>query len=430
MHRGFGALPAAVRRFSVAGGAAVTTPPARHVPVAVVGSGATALCTALRFALQGCAVSVFADGPSVPSSTARPISLLHTSAAVPFCSQRPALRSASRWWFLKGGPSKLSPATRDALQTLHGRSLPEYQSLLADCGVPAERYLRTGQGMLLLYETDHEFQRDVSHRRWMKASHIRHGALLAPQAQALEGQLRADCLSHAVLLCEEAFIDNAPALLQALQTTLQRLGGTVLSSPVLDVRVAGGTPEIVTGAGTFTARLLVVAPEDHAARYAAALGDRIPLQDSVTHSEEWRVDGALGRPLVLPERSVAICPSNAGVVASSFVLSPRGKAAKLREEGMPPALEAAITAVFSGGKVESVRRWENLSCTTPDSLPVIGRSPRHEAVVYACGHGELAFGAAAVTSRLAWEAATGRTPSIPLEPYRPERFVSRLLARH
>lgn len=51
--------------------------------------------------------------------------------------------------------------------------------------------------------------------------------------------------------------------------------------------------QIVTGAGTFTARLLVVAPEDHAARYAAALGDRIPLQDSVTHSEEWRVDGVV-----------------------------------------------------------------------------------------------------------------------------------------
>jgi D-amino-acid dehydrogenase len=58
----------------------------------------------------------------------------------------------------------------------------------------------------------------------------------------------------------------------------------------------------------------------------------------------------------------------------------------------------------------------------PDSLPVIGRSPRHRNAYFAFGHGHLGLTLAAVTGRLIADLVAGRTPSLDSVPYRIDRF--------
>ena len=59
---------------------------------------------------------------------------------------------------------------------------------------------------------------------------------------------------------------------------------------------------------------------------------------------------------------------------------------------------------------------------TPDSLPVIGASPRHPNVLYAFGHGHLGLTQAATTGRLVSNLIRGTPSPIDLSPYSIVRF--------
>ena len=58
----------------------------------------------------------------------------------------------------------------------------------------------------------------------------------------------------------------------------------------------------------------------------------------------------------------------------------------------------------------------------PDSLPVIGRSPRYDGVFFAFGHGHSGLTLAAVTGGLIADLVLGRAPPVDLGPFRADRF--------
>ncbi|WP_312472330.1 FAD-binding oxidoreductase, partial [Brucella sp.] len=60
--------------------------------------------------------------------------------------------------------------------------------------------------------------------------------------------------------------------------------------------------------------------------------------------------------------------------------------------------------------------------STPDTLPVIGRSGKCRNVIYAFGHGHLGVTLSAITARLVNELISEQTPAIDLAPYSPKRF--------
>ena len=66
--------------------------------------------------------------------------------------------------------------------------------------------------------------------------------------------------------------------------------------------------------------------------------------------------------------------------------------------------------------------WAGHRPATPDSLPVIGASPRHPNVFYAFGHGHLGLTQAATTARLIADLICGKPPAISLAPYTIARF--------
>ena len=66
--------------------------------------------------------------------------------------------------------------------------------------------------------------------------------------------------------------------------------------------------------------------------------------------------------------------------------------------------------------------WLGYRPSMPDSLPVIGRSPRHQNVYYAFGHGHLGLTLGAVTGRVIADLVAQRAPLVDPTPYRIERF--------
>jgi len=68
------------------------------------------------------------------------------------------------------------------------------------------------------------------------------------------------------------------------------------------------------------------------------------------------------------------------------------------------------------------REWMGRRPSTPDSLPVIGRSPRLRQVIYAFGHHHLGMTLGPVTGRIVAQLVRGETPAIDLHPYAIDRF--------
>jgi D-amino-acid dehydrogenase len=66
--------------------------------------------------------------------------------------------------------------------------------------------------------------------------------------------------------------------------------------------------------------------------------------------------------------------------------------------------------------------WMGHRPSTPDSLPVIGRSRRSPDVFYAFGHGHVGMAASPVTGRVIAALVDGRPPGLDLAPYRADRF--------
>ncbi len=79
-------------------------------------------------------------------------------------------------------------------------------------------------------------------------------------------------------------------------------------------------------------------------------------------------------------------------------------------------------AFLPGLRTEGGTQWMGFRPSLPDSLPVIGASHASPRILYAFGHGHLGLTQSAATGKLIAELAAGRTPSIPLDPFRPDRF--------
>ena len=73
-------------------------------------------------------------------------------------------------------------------------------------------------------------------------------------------------------------------------------------------------------------------------------------------------------------------------------------------------------------KGEAASQWVGPRPSLPDSLPIIGPSPRYSKVYFAFGHDQIGIALGGVTGKLIAELATGQPPSVDLTPYRPDRF--------
>jgi D-amino-acid dehydrogenase len=103
--------------------------------------------------------------------------------------------------------------------------------------------------------------------------------------------------------------------------------------------------------------------------------------------------------------------------------------AELAGLAAPPNYERAHTLVraarvaFPELRTDGARPWMAFRPSLPDSLPVIGRAPRHRGVYLAFGHGHKGLAQAAVTGKLIQELLDGKEPTVDLTPFRPTRFV-------
>lgn len=202
----------------------------------------------------------------------------------------------------------------------------------------------------------------------------------------------------------------------------ERLGARYRQAEV--VTVTSSTEGVAIGLAsgeTINAGKLVVAGGAWSHRLAKQLGDAIPLETERGYNTTLPKDAFnLNRQLIFSGHGFVVTPLETGVRI--------GGAVELGGLDLPPNYarsEAMLTKAklfMPGLETAGGRQWMGYRPSLPDSLPVIGYARASKNVLYAFGHGHLGLTQAAATGRLISELIDGRTPSIAIEAFHPQRF--------
>lgn len=182
---------------------------------------------------------------------------------------------------------------------------------------------------------------------------------------------------------------------------------------------------VKTVGGTIACDKAIVAAGIGSGALAKAAGDHVPLVS------ERGYHVVVAAPEVWPE--IPVMPSD-GKMANTMTragLRAAGQVELARVDAAPNWRRADIllkhlAATYPGlkGHAEAARvaTWLGHRPSTPDGLPVIGRSWASDDIVYAFGHGHIGLAAGPASAELAVALATGRACGIDAAPYAADRF--------
>lgn len=406
--------------------------------IAVVGAGIVGVCCALHLQNAGHATTLIDPrSPGTATSFGNAGGIV-VGAVVP--NSTPALRRdiprmlfdrnsavRLRWsylpqiapWllrFLREGSDARVRQIAHALQPLVSRAYDAHRELIALSG--ADGIVRP-VGWLKVYETESAFAGTAYDRAIMADNGVRCDVLSTDEIHQLEPTL-ARRFVKGLFQPDSAFVSSPYRLTEAYLAYFLRLGGSVVQDRVRAIKPGGNGVELDCERGFQHFDATVVAAGAWSKHLAAQLGDHVLLDTERGYHLNIDSPTELRRPVVFPEKGFVLAPMQDGVRLTSGVelagLDAPPDFSRIRRllphaQQMLPGLSDKVT-----------RQWLGYRPSTPDSLPVIGASPRAPRVCYAFGHQHLGLTLSAITGRLVAALIGGLAPEIDLTPYRIARF--------
>ncbi|MBP7964548.1 MAG: FAD-dependent oxidoreductase [Caldilineaceae bacterium] len=210
----------------------------------------------------------------------------------------------------------------------------------------------------------------------------------------------------------------------SLAQKVQDRGGAVHgNTEVLGIKVVGRkVMEVQTTRGLFRPKQVVLAAGAWSATLAKQLGLRLPVQPAKGYSI------TIQRPANFPELHMHLGESKIAVTPMAETLRFAGtlEMAGLDLSINPRRVEAIRRGVVGFLDVDPhrglVEIWRGLRPLSPDTLPIIGPSPKQDNLVLCTGHGMLGISLGPISGKLAAQIVAGVKPDLDPEPLRLERF--------
>jgi D-amino-acid dehydrogenase len=415
---------------------------AASADVLVVGAGLIGLASALAAQKEGFAVTVVDrafEGDRASHGNAGGIAVTeHTPLSVqgmfwksakwlmdplgPLSVSWKHLPKALPWFLAFNGvsnPVEYGRISR-ALAALNQRVFGDFLPMMKELGLEDKVYRR---GAITAYETEAAFQGDQREWQFKRELGVNWSTLSAAELADLEPAL-ARVFKRGVMLHDWSHIGDPKAIVQALRHLLVARGATLIEGEARAIDAAlPDLPTLVLADGRrVAATRLVVAAGVWSKALANSVGDRVLLESERGYNTTLPHSGVtLSREIIFAERKFVVTPLDVGLRI--------GGAAEFAGTDAPPnyARSQALLTLgrrFVPGMDESgAVQWAGHRPATPDSLPVIGRSPGCPAVIYAFGHGHLGLTQSATTGALVADLLAQRHSSIDLQPYSIERFA-------
>ena len=405
----------------------------------VVGGGIVGLCSALHLQRRGYEVTIVDRGAPGNGASGHNAGLFSISNCVPTATPGviravpkmlvdPSSPLAIRWRYLP----KLTPwLVRFLVASRPGR-VEQISLTLAGLQKQALRGLADllvapnpdaglfAGGHLLAYGSDAAFRR-ARHgieTRLARGMHVEilDAAGVSRLHPVLEGRVQ-----HGVLVHDSYYADPL-VFTTALATLFTTRGGRWLPGVVHSFRIEGRRVAAVeTDQGSLPASNVVIAAGAWSRSLVRALGFDTPLDTERGYGVRIPDPGVdLRGPLIYMDHHVGITP-----IPGGLMLAGTDELAGLHA---PPDYRRAEILIKAAKKLfpqmnsDGAEPWMSFRPSHPDSLPVIGRSPRQENVYLAYGHGHLGFTLGAITGELIGQLIDGDDTTVDLAPFHPGRF--------
>ncbi|SOY77692.1 D-amino acid dehydrogenase small subunit [Cupriavidus taiwanensis] len=306
-----------------------------------------------------------------------------------------------------------------ALRSLLQLSIAEHKSLASN--VDANSLLRE-VGWVKACETEQEYQKLQAERDQLQSLGVRMAALsssdideLAPCLKGIfaRGTMFSDCMQ----------IRNPGAYLERIILACTTAGVKFIHGTVRDFLFSGQlaaaalTQGRVIHGGTF-----VVAAGAWSKHLAKKLGENVYLDTERGYHAMLKVGDAdlLKAPVLWHEKSVVLSQQTHGVRITSSA-----EFAGLEAPPRYDLLDRTVNAIRDAAPALAVpiaSRWLGFRPSTPDSLPVLGRTSIRPNCFLAFGHGHLGLTLGPITGKLLAQSIAGDRPSVDLKPFSASRF--------
>lgn len=316
--------------------------------------------------------------------------------------------------FLKAGALAEVERISAALARLCHRAYDDLLPLLDRLGLLGELHR---VGALTVYETTRGYERDRAEWELKRRHGFACEEMDGAAARGLEPAL-GPVVRHAIMTPAWSHLDDPKKLVDRLREHLIARGVDVAAGEVATI----SERHAATRDGRrlpFDA--LVIAAGAWSARLARQVGDRAVLESERGYNTTLPSPKVrLSREVIFAERKFVATPMAMGLrIGGAAEFAGLEARAHGKRSG---ALVALARPYLPGLDATGGTEWMGQRPTTPDSLPVIGRSPRQGHVFYAFGHGHIGLTLGPTTGRLVADLVAGRAPPLDLSPYGIERF--------
>ncbi len=419
-------------------------PLADRLDVAIVGAGVVGLSCALWLQQAGHRVTLVDRLPPAPGSDYTHASSFGNACSIAYGAVLPVampgiLAQVPGMLLDRQGPlsifwrdlpalapwlwSFLQASTRTEVERIVGvlgvlvRHAEAGHAPLIDAAGGADLLRRTG--CLYLYRDEKQFRQAADGIALREREGVDMSVLEREAVAELEPGLAP--LYHKGLMFNAAYsLDDPLRYAMGMAQAFLARGGQMVTGEVAGIRPQADTVDLMLGAQTLHAQRVVVAGGAWSARLARTVGDRIRLDTERGYHVLFPDDGALlNRPTCYPESGFYMTPLTEGLRAAGTVelgglgAPPR----KVRSDIIERRARTYVPALGRAG-----RTWLGFRPSMPDSLPVIGASPRDARIFYAFGHGHVGLTLAGITGRVISDLVSRRPAPFDLSALRPDRF--------
>lgn len=416
----------------------------------IIGSGIVGACCALELARAGHAVTLVDSGEPAGRQSASyghgcwispasvvPMSMPGLWKQIPGYLLNPHGPLVIRWhhfprllpWllrFLRAGSSVARvEATARALDRLLHDSPERHAVLSREIGVPD---LIRREGLLYAYPDRRAFEAESLSWHLRRMAGLRWRELDAGALAAREPDLDRR-YTFGILAEDGAHCIDPAAYIAAIVAAARTHGAKIARATAREIlrdgpRVRG----VRTDTDVIACDRVVIAAGAWSKRLARSVGDRIPLESERGYHGVVAGDAGGPRHPVMPsDGKMANTPTAAGLRLSGQVeLASLDAAPNWSRVDILLAHARGTYPALADAQQRPIDRWMGHRPSTPDGLPVIGRSSSSPDIFYAFGHGHVGFAAGPATGRMVAQHVAGLPEAPDIAVFSPRRF--RLLA--
>ena len=273
-------------------------------------------------------------------------------------------------------------------------------------------------GALKVYESEGSFAAANFERELMQRHSCAFEILGPDELGQLEPGL-APRFKHAMFMPESGAATNPGRLVKCLAESFAAKGGEIVPAKAKNIEL-GDKRTVVTDTGRYQTEIIALTAGPWSRGLARQLGSPVKLEaERGYHIMLPPPEVTLNRFVHFADRKFVLTPHEDGLRLTSGVEYAKVDAPPdyRRIRGLIP--DAA--EMMKNLDTTEQRIWCGNRPTLPDSVPVIGPSPRHADIYFGFGHSHLGLTMGPVTGRIIADLAGGRDPNIDLSPYRADR---------